>query len=229
MNHKPDDTREQSVSSKRDDLIHRARIGEITPREAEAEADRLGVGPLAPRPADHEFDPRATSRWSLSMALAWIVRRDFGEVRKWDNEYRAECWSWQAKNSRQPQEGGESSHLVRGFEVVQMQPTNALLFEAYGAVALLQGEQFLGYPSPDAAKEELWNALSDERLLAEGIPASGGARVDVPAREWTDLEVATDGQLDGEYFRYRHHPEGRAYSNIGCCQANAERSPAKSA
>ncbi len=214
MKHESDDTREQSVFSKRDDLIRRARIGEITPREAEAEADRLGAGPLASRPADDEFDPRATSRWSLSMALSWIFWRDFGEVRQRDNAYRMECWNWQPSNVRLPVDGGATTKVVRGYTVVQLHPTNSILFEASGAIPLTPCGHLPANRSPAGARAELWAALADARLVAEGIRASGGPRIDVPAREWTDLENVTDGSLGGEYFRYRHQPHGRAYSDI---------------
>jgi hypothetical protein len=215
MSDEPEYTREQFVPSPRDELFHRARIGEITPKEAEAEAARQGWEPLASHPADDAFDPRAKSRWSLSMALAWILWRDFGEVREWDNGYREECWNWQPFNVRLPVDGGASTKVVRGFAVAQLHPTNSLLFEVHGAVALLADHT---HPAPGKtpanAQSELWSALLDGKLIAEGVPATGGARVDVPAREWSDLENCTDGSLSGEYFRYRHHPIGRAYNDI---------------
>jgi hypothetical protein len=216
MSDEPGYTREQFVPSPRDELFQRARIGEFTPKEAEAEAARMGMEPLASHPKDDEFDPRKKSRWHLSMALAWILWRDFAEVREWDNDFRAECWNWQPFNVRLPTDGGTgpAGPVVRGFAVAQLHPTNSLLFEIHGAVAVLTNGLSVPGGSPRAAKADLWMALSDGRLTAEGIPATGGARIDVPAREWTDLENVTDGRLDGEYFRYRHHPLGRAYNDI---------------
>jgi hypothetical protein len=214
MNDDLEGPRQQFVPSARDELLERARNGEITPREAEAEAGRLGLGPLASHPADDEFDPRATSRWSLSMSLAWILWRDFSEVRQRDNAYRMECWNWQPSYVRLPVDGGTSTKEVRGHIAVQAHPTSSVLFELHGAVGLMPRGQLSPGGSPAAAKAELWAALSDARLVAEGIPASGGPRIEVPAREWTDLENVTDGELNGEYFRYRHQPHGRAYSDI---------------
>lgn len=214
MSDEPTVWSEEFVPSPRDELFHRARIGEITPKEAEAEALRLGMKPLAERPAEDAFDPRHKSRWSLSMALAWILWRDYGEVRQWDNDYRAEVWNWQVFNARLPVDGGTSTKTVRGYAVAQLHPTSSLLFEIHGAVALLTDPGRIAGRTPRMVKNELWAALSDGKLIAEGIPSSGGARIDVPAREWTDLENVTDGRLDGEYFRYRHHPAGRAYDDI---------------
>ena len=214
MSEDPEYTRPQYVPSPRDELFHRAQIGEITPKEAEAEATRKGLAPLASRPAEDDFDPRGKSRWSLSMALAWILWRDFGEVRQWDNEYRAECWNWQPLNVCLPVDGGPSTKVVRGFSVAQLHPTSSLLFEIHGAVASMEEARNPPGESPRAAKAELWRALADEKLAAEGIPAKGGPRIEVPAREWIDLENVTDGRLDVEYFRYRHHPLGRAYNDI---------------
>lgn len=220
MNHYREEARHQFVLAAREELLERARNGEITPKAAEAEAYRMGMAPLARRPADNQFDSRGKSRWTLTMALAWIVWRDFDEVRQRDNEYRAECWNWQPTNLFLPLDGflhvdGDApTKVVRGFTVVQLHPTSSVLFETYGAIALMQRGHLSPSRSPVAAKAELWAALADARLVAEGVPASGGPRIDVPAREWTDLENMTDGELNGEYFRYRHQPHGRAYSDI---------------
>jgi len=148
------------------------------------------------------------------MALSWILWRDFSEVRQWDNEYRAECWNWQPQNVRLPLDDGESSRAVRGYVVAQLKPTSSLIFELQGTANLLKDGQYAAGRSPAAAKAELWEALADSRLVAEGIPDSGGARIEVPAREWTDLENVTDDRVEDEYFRYRHRPLGRAYIDI---------------
>ena len=102
MNDDLEGRRQPFVLSARDELLERARNGEITPKEAEAEAYRMGMAPLAGRPADNQFDPRGKPRWSLSMALAWIVWRDFDQVRQRDIEYRTECWNWQPSNVSLP-------------------------------------------------------------------------------------------------------------------------------
>jgi hypothetical protein len=218
MNDDLEGRRQPFVLSARDELLERARNGEITPKEAEAEAYRMGMAPLAGRPADNQFDPRGKPRWSLSMALAWIVWRDFDQVRQRDIEYRTHCWNWQPSNVSLPVDGSAATKVVRGFTVVRLRPTSPVPFELYDAIAITPRRQLSPDWSPNRspfeAKADLWAALLDARLVAEAIPALGGPRIEVPAREWTDLENVTDGKLNGEYFRYRHQPHGRAYSDI---------------
>jgi hypothetical protein len=71
--------------SLRDELLARAKLGEITPEEAEDEALLDGCGPLEVRsypidpnqrtePAD--LDPGTEPAWTLLMALVWIIARD---------------------------------------------------------------------------------------------------------------------------------------------------------
>ena len=66
----------------RDHLIERARVGEITGDEADAEAVRLGLGSLSHTPAPGEFRPEAETLWTVPMAVAWIVYLDLDEVRE---------------------------------------------------------------------------------------------------------------------------------------------------
>ena len=92
---------EQDWQRKRDALYDRAKRGELTGEEADAEAEKLGPAPLSKRPgrfstrpADDEFRPERMAEWTLTMALAWILYRDLDEVREWDAAYLAECWRW---------------------------------------------------------------------------------------------------------------------------------------
>ena len=46
------------------------------------------------RPPAEKYDPGKLSHWSITMTLAWIVRRDHDAVRnEWD-DYRRECADW---------------------------------------------------------------------------------------------------------------------------------------
>ena len=203
------------VPDQRDDLFERVRRGELKPQQAEDEAQRLGLEPLSSRPDPGAFDPARKSRWSLAMVLAWIVWRDMAEVREWDSQYRADCWDWQPSRYRLASEG-EAAQVFDGFAVVQRSPASGEMFEAFGYIPLSDRHTaFRPGNAPVQAKRELWDALLDGKLTAEGVPASGGARIDVPSREWADIEDCTGGGSPfREYFRYRHHPLGRAYDDI---------------
>ena len=78
----------------RDLLYHKLQYGELTPQQAETEAARLGLKPLAPRPDPVSFNPMNETWWTLVMTCAWIARRSVDAVRdNWDT-YRTECCDW---------------------------------------------------------------------------------------------------------------------------------------
>jgi hypothetical protein len=81
----------------RDKILSKARYGEITPQQAEAEAAANGLPPLEQKPPLPAFDPLNESHWSLVMAIAWIVWRDIDAVRDQNAEFRKRCtrWVWQ--------------------------------------------------------------------------------------------------------------------------------------
>src|SRR6516162_8545233 len=78
----------------RDILIDRVRRGELTPEDAEQEAERHGFGPLATKPPPTEFDPDKMHWWSLPMAVAWIAWRNSASVREHYAEYAQKCLYW---------------------------------------------------------------------------------------------------------------------------------------
>jgi hypothetical protein len=78
----------------RDDILDRASRGEITPEQAEEEALRLGVGPLARRPDSDAFDPMKEPWWTLPMAAAWVIWRTPAAVRRVWQAYRSEVREW---------------------------------------------------------------------------------------------------------------------------------------
>ena len=83
-----------------DRLIDRALHGEITDIEAEAEAARLGIGPLATTPDVALFKPEDELWWSLPMAIAWIAWRSLDRVRQFWDDYRNQHWIWVTKTWR---------------------------------------------------------------------------------------------------------------------------------
>ena len=78
----------------RDDLITMVQRGEMTPADAESEAKRLGLGPLASEPDPNDYDPMREPFWTLPMTVAWIAYRTEDAVRNWWDEYRKECSFW---------------------------------------------------------------------------------------------------------------------------------------
>jgi hypothetical protein len=150
----------------------------------------------------------------MAMALAWILWRNVQEALQWDNEFRAQCWDWKPFEAHIPVDGGTQSKLVKGHIVDRRMLTNCMLFEMNGPVGILGCEPIMPGMTPADAKKQLWAALLDGRTVGEGLPASGGSRADIPAREWLDIENALSAGLETEYFRYRHQPLGKAYLEI---------------
>ena len=201
--------------NQRKDVLRRAGVGELNPRQAEAEAKRLGLAPLSSKPDDSEFDPRKKSRWSLAMALAWIVWRDFEEVRLWDNEFRRKCWDWKPVSRPLPETSEEGPRSLEVWVVAQSEPTNGVTFELWGYIPLSKGllPVVEGHVS-SRAKHEFWEALQDEKLVGEGVPAGGGTRRPILALEWQDLEAGDLTKFGGEKFNLRHERAGNVYDDI---------------
>jgi hypothetical protein len=84
----------------RDDLIEEVKFGRMTPAEAEAEAKRLGLAPLASQPDANKYTPMDEGWWSLAMTVAWIASRNPQKVLEAYDPYRAECFDWHYRKWR---------------------------------------------------------------------------------------------------------------------------------
>lgn len=146
----------EEAQALKDALFERAKVGEITGEQADAEAIRLGLGSLSRRPGPDEFRPEAETHWTLPMAVAWIAYLDLDEVREWSVPYRAECsyWFWQRWRR------GFDGPIYEGWHLEQRsRPTLSLLVTGsvfYGA----KGDNGLTMSIAEA-REALWIALSE--------------------------------------------------------------------
>lgn len=181
---------------RRNEIISLARYGKISPEEAEAEAASKGWKPFAFQPEMPAFDPMRESRWTLSMAIAWIAWRDIGLVRENSLKFSSECWHWYFREWNEAT-NGERELIPRAgwFLESWLEPT---------AIKLLMQERWLKRQNrlpPTAcmsvveAEEALWVALGDARVTADAVD-SGGKPVDIPAREWSYLKLFEDGKRD---------------------------------
>ena len=64
----------------------------MSPDEAEAEAARLGLPPLASQPDPNKFDPMDEAWWTLPMTIAWIAWRNHTEVLDCYDPFRLACY-----------------------------------------------------------------------------------------------------------------------------------------
>ena len=187
---------EKFESSPRDLVIHRAKIGELTPEEAEAEAERQGFGPMATKPNPVDFDPSRMPDWSLPMALAWIAWRTTDSVREHCADYREKCLLWFPGSWNIPADDGKEFKRIDGYELRPLGRSTAVrlsLVEAY----LSSTEKLPPTRQMTIAKaeKEMFVALASGHLVAIGKDDVGKV-VDIPQREWPYLQVFEEQESD---------------------------------
>ncbi len=178
-------------------LIKKASRGEILPDAAEAEAKRLGVGPLARKPKESSFDPMSETWWTLPMAIGWIVWRQPRQVLVYWDEYRLQCWAWR--------------WVLGRHRLVQESPATLSLLvrvERRAETAAQDPKIVKSVMSVRSAKSKLWSALRADKVNAIGFDLGIGRRVPIRDFEWLDLD----------YFEEKGHA-------VVCIRNTASRSP----
>ncbi len=182
-------------ATKWDELIDNVQNGLMSPAEAEAEAARLGLDPMASTPDPSDFDPLQETLWTLPMAVAWISRRDVNAVRNAWEAYTRECQHWVFREWRVGFEGPTiKGHFLEYW-------TRPSLFGLIISDRLCEDNEDRAMPAA-AAKEALWVALREGFFEATGLAADTDRRAPIPSLEWQDLqaievhgrEVLTAGQ-----------------------------------
>ena len=191
----------------REQLFDRAKVGEITGDEADAEAIRLGLGSLSSRPGPDAFRPEAMADWTLPMTLAWIVYLDLEEVREWHAPYRAECWHWIHQKWRV----GLDGPVQKGWLLEQRRPPTLSNFSASVSVDRADSEGPQPTMPAREARESLWIVLREGRLKASGIDFDTGRRREIPPLEWHEL-VPVEGH--GGVDEVRHGLLGEGYRDV---------------
>lgn len=182
--------------SPRDLIIHRARIGEITPETAEAEAGQQGFGPLATKPNPVDFDPSQMPDWSLAMALAWIAWRTTDAVREHCADYREKCLLWFPGSWNVPTDDGREFKRIDGYELRSLRRSTSVrlaLVESY----LSSTKKLPPTCQMTIAKAEkaLFVALAAGYLVAIGKDDAGKV-LDIPQREWPYLHLFEEQESD---------------------------------
>ena len=170
--------------SDRDRLIDKVLRGAMTPDEAEAEAARLGVGPLSEEPDPKFFNPLTRTWWSLVMTVAWIAWRSADAVRAAWDEYRGECWDWVPRRWR----AGAEGPIHDGYQLQQRRRATPLELTIWDAADMKDRKFIYGFSKVDAAKRSLWQALGEGLLAATGNNLGSGSQVAIPAQEWAALD-----------------------------------------
>ena len=150
----------------------------MSPAEAESEAKRLGMEPLASAPDPNDYDPMREPFWTLPMAVAWIAHRTQEAVRNWWDDYRKKFLVWSFREWRAGPDG--PVHQGQFLE----QRSNATLVRLQMVDAKRDQADLM---SVAGAIDVLWLAFRDARLEVTGINEDTGRRVPIPAEHWYDL------------------------------------------
>ena len=206
--------RQTAQLNERDDLIHRVRIGDLTPDQAEAEAERLGAGSLAPRADPAQFDPMSRADWTYLMVLAWIAWRDADHVRQWMADYREQNWHWRPWNERVAASDGSGARHEAGWVLAQQEPPSGLALKLYAARVQPDLEQS-GGGVVEAAHADLWARLRAGDLDGTAVPAGEAAARNIKPAEWGRLTVCYSGSpSQREYLCWQHQPLGVAFYGL---------------
>jgi hypothetical protein len=190
----------------KDHLFQRAATGEITGEEADAEAERLGIGRLSSKPDPADFDPGRQAHWTLPMTVAWIAYRRIDAVRGAWSEYCAEYWHWIWRRYRVGFDGPirEGWHLEP-----RHRPT--LVGLRLGAIVDELADDSPPKLSIKEAEESLWCCLSEGMIRATGIGLESGKRAEIAAVEWIELKpFETENGCD----EVRLGPFGTGYRQV---------------
>ncbi|CAI0344991.1 conserved hypothetical protein [Hyphomicrobiales bacterium] len=182
-------------------LLHAASLGLLDAEAAEELAIGLNCAPLAGKPDIAKFDPRAEPYWSLPMAIAWVKSRDWKQVARQMSDYRAgeEYWYCQS-NVGLPKDGFLNGYVIAAsWQIRALGPATIdrlLLGDSFDAAESIQPAA--GVTALDA-KNALWRALQEQRLMASG--RQDGARKPISAFLWQDLLPFQDRREAPEYLR----------------------------
>jgi hypothetical protein len=190
----------------KEEIFRRASIGALTGNEADAEAERLGMGALSQQPGRDEFRPENLSQWTFAMAVAWISYRDIEEVRNWSSPYREACFDWIWRRYRV----GLDGPIQEGWHLEQRHRPTLSLLAIGAALDGAEGGKPLAMPVRDA-KEALWAALQEGLFSANGIDLETDRRTEIPALDWHEL-VAVEGR--GEIDEVRRGPMGSGFRDL---------------
>ena len=176
----------------RNDILQRAKRGEISPQHAEWEAMDAGCWPLAVQ-FPSGFDPLGERHWTLFMAAAWIVQRNPNHVCAVWNHYRTKRTKWVESPL-----AGEDGAILEGKKSWTIEPLSPLTGgEADKLVSGLAGLDAIC--QPDAAWSELQHALRAGDIVASGTPPETGIQQNISPDDWSDIHWLEDDRSQPDH------------------------------
>jgi hypothetical protein len=176
----------------RNDILQRAKRGEISPQHAEWEAMDAGCWPLAVQ-FPSGFDPLGERHWTLFMAAAWIVTRNPNDVRAVWNHYRTKRTKWVESPL-----AGEDGAILEGKKSWTIEPLSPLT--GGEADKLVSGLARLdAICQPDAAWSELQHALRAGDIVARGTPPETGIQQNISPDDWSGIYWLEDDRSQPDH------------------------------
>lgn len=186
-------------------LRRKINCGVLDPTGGETQARAHGCAPLNAPPNPETFDVASESRWTLTMALAWVMWRSFDAVRAVEASWIAAHRTWVAfdhgsrhtPSSRALFEEALGTKDIpydderRGWVLMPLaMAPHAVLVElaAHGLDGVVP-EQNL-----ESAKAQMWSSLLDGEIKSEGRLATGEWTQIAPV-EWNGLRLAASDRL----------------------------------
>lgn len=189
--------------NRRQGLIEQVQRGELSAEKAEELARQEGLPPL--RNDDwQKYHPDRLPRWTLAMALAWIAWRHPEPVAGFDREYLEHFSTWGVRTVPLPSTSGASNKS----DIPWLRGANEPWVTANHVFLLLTKKHADLSGHPVRARDpwlQLRRALVDGRLVAEGVPEGKFAPVEIPAIEFTRLEIVWPESIHDEALGY--HPK----------------------
>lgn len=186
-------------------LRRKINYGVLDPTSGEAQARTHRCAPLNVPPRPETFDVESESRWTLTMALAWVMWRSFDAVRAVRADWIAAHHTWVAfvRGSRHTpgsralfEEALGTTDIPydderRGWVLMPLAvaPYAVLVELAAHGLEGIMPEQNLA-----SATAQMWTSLLDGKIEGEGRLAAGEWTQIAPV-EWNGLRLTTSDRL----------------------------------
>lgn len=201
-------------------LRRKINCGVLNPTGGETQARAHGCAPLNAPPNPETFDVASESRWTLTMALAWVMWRSFDAVRAVEASWIAAHRTWVAfdhgsRHTPSSRALFEEALGTRDIPYDDKRQGWVLLPIALAPYAVLQKLDAFGFDGSmpgqtlEAAIKETWAALLDNELECEG-QLEEGRWTKVAPIEWNSLSITTSDRAAGD----RVIGDGRRYIDM---------------
>lgn len=195
----------------RDKIIDALQAGRIGTDQANEEAARLGLEPFETTADPELYDPRKEANWSLPMTLTWIIWRDLSRVRQYWDAARNVTIGWSSASGIARLETLGLASIGRiyvdsdlDFFGTQAGADRKVRTGGGGGSFMFGGDGFGGDPASNNPAEVAFRQIRElaatGKLLATGVPVSGGPRLPISEHVWHDIHMA-------DFPRAQHLPK----------------------